>query len=157
MKNLKKLPVICSMGGLNSAGRTSGNIGYKRLIYESLSDTDKSEVLKDLMSLSKETKSEEEILAATLIRQIDKTLDPSGLMTDQIGVNAGAKLPDFYEIDNLYNSRQHPKGIKMTVFGVNDALYNLGIDWQNEIQPLLDPNRVAVFAGPAIGLSLIHI
>lgn len=151
MKNLKKLPVICSMGGLNSAGRTSGNIGYKRLIYESLSDTDKSEVLKDLMSLSKETKSEEEILAATLIRQIDKTLDPSGLMTDQIGVNAGAKLPDFYEIDNLYNSRQHPKGIKMTVFGVNDALYNLGIDWQNEIQPLLDPNRVAVFAGPAIG------
>ena len=68
MKNLKKLPVICSMGGLNSAGRTSGNIGYKRLIYESLSDTDKSEVLKDLMSLSKETKSEEEILAATLIR-----------------------------------------------------------------------------------------
>ena len=151
MKNLKKLPVICSMGGLNSAGRTSGNIGYKRLIYESLSDTDKSEVLKDLMSLSKETKSEEEILAATLIRQIDKTLDPSGLMTDQIGVNAGAKLPDFYEIDNLYNSRQHPKGIKMTVFGVNDALYNLGIDWQSEIQPLLDPNRVAVFAGPAIG------
>ena len=59
MKNLKKLPVICSMGGLNSAGRTSGNIGYKRLIYESLSDTDKSEVLKDLMSLSKETKSED--------------------------------------------------------------------------------------------------
>lgn len=39
----------------------------------------------------------------------------------------------------------------MTVFGVNDALYNLGINWREDIQPLLDPNRVAVFAGPAIG------
>jgi 3-oxoacyl-(acyl-carrier-protein) synthase len=151
MKNLKKLPVICSMGGLNSAGRTSGHIGYKRLIYQSLVDSEKNEVLKDLMALSKETKSEKEILAGSLIRKIDKTLDPSGLMTEEIGVNAGAQLPDFYEIDNLYNSRQHPKGIKMTVFGVNDALNNLGIDWQKEIQPLLDPNRVAVFAGPAIG------
>ena len=151
MKNLKKLPVICSMGGLNSAGRTSGHIGYKRLIYQSLIDSEKNEVLKDLMALSEETKSEKEILAGSLIRKIDKTLDPSGLMTEEIGVNAGAQLPDFYEIDNLYNSRQHPKGIKMTVFGVNDALNNLGIDWQKEIQPLLDPNRVAVFAGPAIG------
>ena len=151
MKNLKKLPVICSMGGLNAAGRTSGHIGYKRLIYQSLVNSEKNEVLKDLMALSKETKSEKEILAGSLVRQIDKTLDPSGLMTEEIGVNAGAQLPDFYEIDNLYNSRQHPKGIKMTVFGVNDALYNLGIDWQKEIQPLLDPNRVAVFAGPAIG------
>ena len=151
MKNLKKLPVICSMGGLNAAGRTSGHIGYKRLIYQSLVNSEKNEVLKDLMALSKETKSEKEILAGSLVRQIDKTLDPSGLMTEEIGVNAGAQLPDFYEIDNLYNSRQHPKGIKMTVFGVNDALNNLGIDWQKEIQPLLDPNRVAVFAGPAIG------
>ena len=151
MKNLKKLPVICSMGGLNAAGRTSGHIGYKRLIYQSLVNSEKNEVLKDLMALSNETKSEKEILASSLVRQIDKTLDPSGLMTEEIGVNAGAQLPDFYEIDNLYNSRQHPKGIKMTVFGVNDALNNLGIDWQKEIQPLLDPNRVAVFAGPAIG------
>ena len=151
MKNLKKLPVICSMGGLNSAGRTSGNMAYKRLIFQNLSDQDKKDVLKDLMSLSKENKTDQEILSGTLIRQIDKALDPFGFMTEQMGVNAGAKLPDFYEIDNLYNSRQHPRGIKMTVFGVNDALNNMGIDWQDEIQPLLDPNRVAVFAGPAIG------
>ena len=62
-------------------------------------------------------------------------------MTEQIGVNAGAKLPDFYEIDNLYNSRQHPKGIKMTVFGVNDALITWESIGKEDIQPLLDPNR----------------
>ena len=151
MENLKRLPVICSMGGLNSGGRTSGNISYKRLVYENLSNEEKKEFLKDLISLSKEKKTEKEILSGTLIRQIDDFLDPKGLMTKQIGVNAGAKLPDFYEIDNLYNSKQHPRGIKMTVFGVNDALYNLGINWREDIQPLLDPNRVAVFAGPAIG------
>ena len=151
MENLKRLPVICSMGGLNSGGRTSGNISYRRLVYENLSNEEKKEVLKDLISLSEEKKTEKEILSGTLIRQIDDFLDPKGLMTKQIGVNAGAKLPDFYEIDNLYNSKQHPRGIKMTVFGVNDALYNLGINWREDIQPLLDPNRVAVFAGPAIG------
>ena len=151
MENLKRLPVICSIGGLNSGGRTSGNISYSRLVYENLSNEEKKEVLKDLISLSEEKKTEKEILSGTLIRQIDDFLDPKGLMTKQIGVNAGAKLPDFYEIDNLYNSKQHPRGIKMTVFGVNDALYNLGINWREDIQPLLDPNRVAVFAGPAIG------
>ena len=151
MENLKRLPVICSVGGLNSGGRTSGNISYSRLVYENLSNEEKKEVLKDLISLSEEKKTEKEILSGTLIRQIDDFLDPKGLMTKQIGVNAGAKLPDFYEIDNLYNSKQHPRGIKMTVFGVNDALYNLGINWREDIQPLLDPNRVAVFAGPAIG------
>lgn len=151
MENLKRLPVICSMGGLNSGGRTSGNMSYSRLVYENLSNEEKKEVLKDLISLSEKKKTEKEILSGTLIRQIDDFLDPKGLMTKQIGVNAGAKLPDFYEIDNLYNSKQHPRGIKMTVFGVNDALYNLGINWREDIQPLLDPNRVAVFAGPAIG------
>ena len=151
MENLKRLPVICSMGGLNSGGRTSGNMSYKRLVYENLSNEEKKQILKDLISLSEEKKTEKEILSGTLIRQIDDFLDPKGLMTKQIGVNAGAKLPDFYEIDNLYNSKQHPRGIKMTVFGVNDALYNLGINWREDIQPLLDPNRVAVFAGPAIG------
>ena len=151
MENLKRLPVICSMGGLNSGGRTSGNISYKRLVYDNLSNEEKKQVLKDLISLSEEKKTEKEILSGTLIRQIDDFLDPKGLMTKQIGVNAGAKLPDFYEIDNLYNSKQHPRGIKMTVFGVNDALNNLGINWREDIQPLLDPNRVAVFAGPAIG------
>ena len=151
MENLKRLPVICSMGGLNSGGRTSGNISYKRLVYENLSNEEKKQILKDLISLSEEKKTEKEILSGTLIRQIDDFLDPKGLMTKQMGVNAGAKLPDFYEIDNLYNSKQHPRGIKMTVFGVNDALYNLGINWREDIQPLLDPNRVAVFAGPAIG------
>ena len=139
---------------------------YKILIFTDLDgsllhrDTFEFDLIKDYLRqlLSKgifiipnTSKTEKEILSGTLIRQIDDFLDPKGLMTKQIGVNAGAKLPDFYEIDNLYNSKQHPRGIKMTVFGVNDALYNLGINWREDIQPLLDPNRVAVFAGPAIG------
>jgi hypothetical protein len=41
MSNLKKLPVICSIGGINSAGRSSSNLAYQRLIYEKLTDTEK--------------------------------------------------------------------------------------------------------------------
>ena len=63
MENLKRLPVICSMGGLNSGGRTSGNISYKRLVYDNLSNEEKKQVLKDLISLSEEKKTEKEILS----------------------------------------------------------------------------------------------
>ena len=51
----------------------------------------------------------------------------------------------------MYNSRQHPKGIQMTIFGVTDCLRNMGKDWDTEIKPLLDPKKIGVFSGPAIG------
>ncbi|MFL2753590.1 MAG: beta-ketoacyl synthase [Gammaproteobacteria bacterium] len=152
MSNLKKLPVICSIGGINSAGRSSSNLAYQRLIYEKLTDNEKKNVLKDLNSLSGLERSESEILNGTLVRQINKELyDPDGLMTEIMGVNAAAQLPEYFDLSKLYKSRQHPKGIQMTIFGVSDALHNLGVDWESEIKPLLNPNRVAVFAGPAIG------
>ena len=152
MPNLKKLPVICSIGGINSAGRTSSNLAYQRLIYETLSEDEKSNVLINLNALSGLERSENQILDGTLVRQINKdSYDPGGLMTEIMGVNAAAQLPDYFDLSKLYNSRQHPKGIQMTIFGVSDAIKNMGIDWETKIKPLLDPNRIAVYAGPAIG------
>lgn len=152
MPNLKKLPVICSIGGINSAGRTSSNLAYQRLIYETLSENEKSNVLINLNALSGLERSENQILDGTLVRQINKdSYDPDGLMTEIMGVNAAAQLPDYFDLSKLYNSRQHPKGIQMTIFGVSDAIKNMGIDWETKIKPLLDPNRIAVYAGPAIG------
>ena len=152
MPNLKKLPVICSIGGINSAGITSSNLAYQRLVYETLSKSEKDNVLKNLNALSGLERTEEQILNGTLVRQINKvSYDPDGLMTEVMGVNAAAQLPDFFDLSKLYNSRQHPKGIQMTIFGVSDAIANMGIDWETKIKPLLDPNRIAVYAGPAIG------
>lgn len=153
MLNLKRFPVICSVGGINSAGRSSFDFSYKRLIIENLNKEKKIELLKDLNNLtSGKITSEIDILNKTLVRKINSDLyDPELLMTDVMKVNAAGQLPEGIDISKMYNSRQHPKGIQMTIFGVTDCLKNIGKDWDNEIKPYINPKRIGVFSGPAIG------
>jgi len=113
MPNLKKLPVICSIGGINSAGRTSSNLAYQRLIYETLSEDEKSNVLINLNALSGLERSENQILDGTLVRQINKdSYDPDGLMTEIMGVNAAAQLPDYFDLSNFITPDSIQKGFK---------------------------------------------
>ena len=153
MLDLKRFPVICSVGGINSAGRSSFNFSYKRLIIENLNKEKKIELLKDLNNLTNgKITSEIDILNKTLVRKINSDLyDPELLMADVMKVNAAGQLPDGIDISKMYNSRQHPKGIQMTIFGVTDCLKNIGKDWDNEIKPYINPKRIGVFSGPAIG------
>ena len=153
MLNLKRFPVICSVGGINSAGRSSFNFSYKRLIIENLNKEKKIELLKDLNNLTNgKITSEIDILNKTLVRKINSDLyDPELLMADVMKVNAAGQLPEGIDISKMYNSRQHPKGIQMTIFGVTDCLKNIGKDWDNEIKPYINPKRIGVFSGPAIG------
>ena len=153
MLNLKRFPVICSVGGINSAGRSSFDFSYKRLIIENLNKEKKIELLKDLNNLTNgKISSEKDILNKTLVRKINSDLyDPELLMTDVMKVNAAGQLPEGIDISKMYNSRQHPKGIQMTIFGVTDCLKNIGKDWDNEIKPHINPKRIGVFSGPAIG------
>ena len=153
MLDLKRFPVICSVGGINSAGRSSFNFSYKRLIIENLNKEKKIELLKDLNNLTNgKISSEKDILNKTLVRKINSDLyDPELLMTDVMKVNAAGQLPEGIDISKMYNSRQHPKGIQMTIFGVTDCLKNIGKDWDNEIKPYINPKRIGVFSGPAIG------
>tara|TARA_S200000501_G_scaffold187808_1_gene176646 strand:- start:2019 stop:3668 length:1650 start_codon:yes stop_codon:yes gene_type:complete len=153
MLDLKRFPVICSVGGINSAGRSSFNFSYKRLIIENLNKEKKIELLKDLNNLTNgKITSEIDILNKTLVRKINSDLyDPELLMADVMKVNAAGQLPEGIDISRMYNSRQHPKGIQMTIFGVTDCLKNIGKDWDNEIKPYINPKRIGVFSGPAIG------
>ncbi len=153
MLDLKRFPVICSVGGINSAGRSSFNFSYKRLIIENLNKEKKIELLKDLNNLTNgKISSEKDILNKTLVRKINSDLyDPELLMADVMKVNAAGQLPEGIDISKMYNSRQHPKGIQMTIFGVTDCLKNIGKDWDNEIKPCINPKRIGVFSGPAIG------
>jgi len=153
MQDFKRFPVICSVGGINSAGRSSFDFSYKRLILDSLDSQSKKLLLKDLNALTNsEISSEEDILKKTLVRKLDSDLfDPELLMKDVMNVNAAGQLPEGIDLSKMYNSRQHPKGIQMTIFGVTDCLKNLGKDWDTELKPLLDPKKIGVFSGPAIG------
>ena len=48
---MTNLPVITGLGGVNAAGRSSGNHSYRRIIFESLSETEKLETQLALASL----------------------------------------------------------------------------------------------------------
>ena len=153
MQDFKRFPVICSVGGINSAGRSSFDFSYKRLVMDKLDSPSKKTLLKDLNSLTNsEISSEKDILGKTLVRKVNSDLfDPELLMKDVMNVNAAGQLPEGINLSEMYNSRQHPKGIQMTIFGVTDCLKNLGKDWDTELKPLLDPKKIGVFSGPAIG------
>ena len=153
MQDFKRFPVICSVGGINSAGRSSFDFSYKRLVLDGLDTSTKKSLLKDLNSLTNsEISSEKDIFEKTLVRKVNSDLfDPDLLMKDVMNVNAAGQLPEGINLSEMYNSRQHPKGIQMTIFGVTDCLRNIGKDWDTEIKPLLDPKKIGVFSGPAIG------
>ena len=169
----KNLPVITAFGGINSAGRSSSHQSYKNTIFDSLSDNCKQEVLQDLAVLEGKIESVsggwetssgdsiklktylkenlEEIRAQTMVRRIIREeFDPEGIILDQIQAGSAGMLPTGFDPSNLYPSRQHPKALQMTVFGMGDALGNLGIEW-SEILKKIRPDEMAVFSGSAIG------
>ena len=171
--NKKPLAVITAFGGINASGRTSYYIGYKNLIFDSLDQKNQFEVLKDLavaqgkitstgkrwetssgdsIDLKSYLKKNCEVIRAdTMIRKIDRELyDPEGIILDQIQASAAGQLPSGFDPGDFYPSRQHPKAIQMTVFGMSDALGQLGINW-SEIQERVNPDQIAVFSGGAIG------
>ena len=169
----KPLALITGFGGINSAGRSSSNISYKNLIFDTLSSKDKIEVLQDLAVMegmiepigrSWETASgdsielktfllqnQEKIRSKTMVRKIDKEVyDPDGIIIDKIKASAAGQLPSGFDPSSLYAARQHPKALQMTIFGMSDALGQLGIDWEI-VQSKICPDEVAVFSGSAIG------
>ena len=152
MKSIRRLPVICGYGGINSAGRSAFDLAYKRLVFNLLSEEEKNEVILDLSNMTDGHTNEENIFANTLVRKINKEkYDPEGLMTGKMNVNAAGQFPAGFESGSFYKSRQHPVGLETTIFGVSDALGLAGIGWDEDIKPIVDPSRVGVFAGPAIG------
>jgi len=68
--------LIIGFGGVNAAGRSSFHHGYQRMVFDSLSQQAKDECLQSLAVLMKNGSdkdlSQEEILAGTLIRRIEK-------------------------------------------------------------------------------------
>lgn len=61
-------------------------------------------------------------------------------------VNSAGQLPSGFDLKDLYASRNHPRGLQMTVYGASDAIQSLGIDWET-IQKHVDPDQISVYAG----------
>ena len=65
-------------------------------------------------------------------------------------VSTAGQLPTGMNIGKLYPSRNHPRGLQMTVFGCSDAIRSVGIDWQL-IQDKVRPDQISVYASSAMG------
>ncbi len=65
-------------------------------------------------------------------------------------VNSGGQLPSGFEPDALYQSRNHPRGLQLTVFGASDALNSLGIDWDT-VRQKVPADQISVYASSAMG------
>ena len=169
----KPLTVITGFGGINASGRSSDFIGYKNLIFDSLEEKEQLKVLKDLAVTQQKIRpagkkwetdtgdsiqlnsylkrNSDGIREDTLVREIDRDLyDPEGIILDQIQASSAGQLPTGFDPGQLYSSRQHPKALQMTVFGMSDTLGQFGIDW-SEILKKVSPDKIAVFSGAAIG------
>lgn len=205
----QSLPVIVGYGGINGAGRASGDHAYRRLVYSALSQSQRARTLDSLaalMGFGSGVMHEEEILAHTLIRRIEpqhfdvdavawnqrmptesngkpvnfdiqrkhlpEILPPDWVVTDksvthanvqivgqqnfllptrrEFEVKAAGQLPTGFEPGKLYQSRNHPRGLQMTVYAASDALGSLGIDWET-VASRVSPEQVSVYAGSAMG------
>ncbi|MCH9757463.1 MAG: beta-ketoacyl synthase [Gammaproteobacteria bacterium] len=66
-----------------------------------------------------------------------------------IPVSSAGGLPSGFDPGTLYNSHHHPRGLKLSIYGVSDALNAMGIEWDEVLQHI-KPDEVAVYAGSAL-------
>ncbi|MBC55050.1 MAG: beta-ketoacyl synthase [Gammaproteobacteria bacterium] len=64
-------------------------------------------------------------------------------------VNSAGQLPSGFDPKDLYQSRNHPRGLQMTVFGASDAIQSMGIDWQTVLKHV-PADQVSVYAGSSM-------
>ena len=64
-------------------------------------------------------------------------------------VNAAGQLPNGFDPKALYQSRNHPRGLQMTVFGASDAIQSLGFDWEQVLKHV-SVEQISVYAGSSM-------
>ena len=65
-------------------------------------------------------------------------------------VLSAGQLPSGFNPERLYQSRSHPRGLQLTVYGASDAINSLGIDWQ-EVRNRVPGDQISVYASSAMG------
>ena len=65
-------------------------------------------------------------------------------------VTSGGQAPTGFDPGRLYQSRNHPRGLQLTVFGASDAVRSMGLDW-DELRARVRPDEFAVYSGSAMG------
>lgn len=64
-------------------------------------------------------------------------------------VKSAGQAPSGFTPGKLYQSRNHPRGLQLTVYAASDAIQSVGIDWQ-AIVSMVSPDQVGVYASSAM-------
>ncbi len=90
-------------------------------------------------------KFKDEVLSGTLVRE---TLSPNSDSRDYAvsDVSVSGQLPSGFNPYSYYASKNHPKGLALTILAASDALMSIGIPWQT-ISQKIDPSQISVYAG----------
>lgn len=70
--------------------------------------------------------------------------------TKKAPVQAAGQLPSGFKPGKLYQSRNHPRNLQMTVFAASDAISSCGIPFET-IANSVAPDQIAVYASNSIG------
>lgn len=65
-------------------------------------------------------------------------------------VTSAGQLPSGFDPGTLYASRNHPRGLQMTIYGASDAVRSTGFTVE-ELKGLVRPDQIAVYSGSAMG------
>ncbi len=69
--------------------------------------------------------------------------------TEAMTVQAAGILPTGFDPGKLYQSRNHPRGLQLSVFAASDALGSMGIAWET-ICKHVAPDQISCYAGNAM-------
>lgn len=69
--------------------------------------------------------------------------------TEVMRVQAAGQLPSGFDPGALYQSRNHPRGLQLSIFAASDALGSLGIDWETVCRHVA-PDQISCYAGNAL-------
>lgn len=229
---MARLPIIAGFGGINSAGRSSGHHGYRRMVIDALPAQEAMLTRASLAALTGQLRRDggqwldgdgravdldsyigsigADLEQGSLIRRLEQNLfDPDHLQfhrkanlaasgADQLQfelrkkhlpeplppgwsilgevegshgkvkigasenfevllqcyrkaqVNSAGQLPSGFDPGTLYPSRNHPRGLQLTVFAASDAVNSLGIDWE-VIKQQVAPDQIAIYVGSGMG------
>lgn len=93
-------------------------------------------------SIADEAGSGEDILKIEVTAHFDALLQGYRSAT----VNSAGQLPTGFDPALLYPSRNHPRGLQLTIFAASDAINSLGIDWE-DVRQAVPADRISVYAG----------
>lgn len=65
-------------------------------------------------------------------------------------VTSAGQLPSGFAPDKLYQSRNHPRGLQLTIYGASDAINATGFSVE-QLKGAVRPDEIAVYSGSAMG------